>query len=464
MRVLNAQQTRLLQGTARSTQIKVEVYNTSNSTWIDLTNIMYNGVRYNFVNQATWTDDVNNNGANATVTLDRNIYYYNLATLCSSSRTNSLVVIDISKPIRISTTVLPSNMQNPTDWMQVFYGRIYQTDYSTNTFTLDCQDWLGQLLSTWLEPPYLMVGQTALLPGDPAQSDMQQILDYANSLNPLVLNTLYSINGTLGTPFLTGMSPDDPGWGLISFTQQEMACFTALDNINQQIGWVLRQKWNNNINDWALTWFDPLRTNVTSTWTFPPSGWLTNVTTCGLHLGDIRNAIDVVYVDDTSTPQRALDISNGSPFTDPVSIALYGRQYMQIGEEGTVQITANNQAAQMASNALSDLSQPLLDFVLDMPYFFPVELNDIYTFGADYWHFDSDQTLAVINYTHTVETGSVGTTTLGVRGKPTAGTQRWFSRQLQQVTKSFGVINANTSSEATGNLLANGNLGQSSRF
>lgn len=470
MRVLNAQQTRILSNTSRSSQIKVEVFNTTTSTWVDMTKIIYDGVTQNFVKSVTWTDDVNNTGASATVTLNRNFYFYNLATLCASSRTQSLVVIDINKPIRISATVLPYNMQNPTDFIQVFYGRIYQTDWSTYTFTLNCQDWLGQLMSTWLEAPLQLYGTAITIPYTPAQTTMQGILTYANSAllanGTLVLPTLYSINGTSGTPFLTGSSPDDPGWGIPPFQQAEMACFTALDNINQQIGWVLRQKWNNNISNWALTWFDPLRANTTSTWTFDQSHFLENVSQCGLHLGDIRNAVNVVYVDTTGVSQRVQQIPSGlpGPIIDATSIAKYGRQYMQIGQEGTVQITSNVQANQMAVSALSDLAEPLLDFVVDVPFFFPVELNDIYLFKADYYHFDSDQTLAVINYTHTVEDGQIGTTTLGLRGKPTAGTRRWFDRQFQQVTTPYGVTNSNTSAEGTGNLLPNGNGGQSSRF
>ena len=466
MRTVSSAQTKILNSQSRKTWIDVQVY--VGSVWVSMASLF----GFNFIQSLTWSDQIDDAGPVGTVTLWRNIYYYNLSPLVVNSKINLTlgVLTNVNTPIKIFVAPMPQGTtpQN-TDYVEVFYGRIYQTDWSDYSFTIQIQDWCGQLQSTWLENSLFQFKEPN--PAEPSQTTMQRVLDAVNALPGvnLVLANLYSINGYgapgASTNFLTGSSPDDPGWALLNTATQTsntcMATYTALDNINQQIGWVLRQKWNNNVNAWVLTWFDPLRSNTTSTWTFNQSTWLA-VNTCGLHLGDIRNVISIIYTPVLSGTLPTQYYSSGTTLPeDSVSVAKYGRQFMQIGQESTGNITADSDAGNLAANCLSDLSQQLADFEIDTPLFWPVELNDIYTFTANGIHFDSDQTLAVVGYSHSIDPNGIGKTTLTMRGKPTSGVQRWFNKQAVNPTRLLGASNQNIQSELSS--FANASMGQYSK-
>lgn len=477
MRTLTANQTNMLSMSQYSSHVDVQVYNTTTAAWVSLRTLLGK----NFVRTVTWTDNVDSNGATATITLDRNIYFLNLASLVQTFQVYGTygTLIDINVPIKIFSAVMPpSTAPQSQDWMEVFYGRIYQTDWSTNEMQLQCADWLGQLQSTWIENSYGVILPTPGL-GEASQSIMQQLLNTVAAYSgvSLVLPTVYSVNGTGSTPFLTGVSPDDPGWAIASTTAYPtslMTVYTSIDNIAQQIGWMLRQKWNNNIGTWALTFFDPLRTSTTSVWTFSPSTVL-DATTCGVHLGDIRNVVQLWYYNGGSAGGNNIATCATMPSaTYPnsvatASIAKYGRQFMQLGTDSTVGIVGNTLSSTgltdfqtMLGASISDLANPLLDYVVDVPFFYPVELNDIYTFPPDNYHFSASQQIACIGYTHTVDAQSQGTTSLQMRGAPSGGITRWLSKQQQFFTKSLGVVN--TDGSAPTDLHPNSNLGQYTRF
>jgi hypothetical protein len=464
MRTMTAQQTRVMGLNARASFVDVQVFNALTSSWVSLKSLF----GLDFITTVTWTDQIDNNGCTATITLDRNIYYYNLSSLTTTSRiyTTYGILIDLNIPIKVFAAVMPIGLQpNTSDYIEVFYGRIYQTDWATNTFTLQCRDWMDQLQSLWIESSSGIIPANPS-PGDHGQTVMQGILNIVGAYTGanLILNTVYSVNGTSGTPFINGSSPDDPGWVILStdpYPTSLMTVYTALDNLSQQIGWCLRQKWNNNIGAWALTWFDPLRGNTTPIWTYSAGQWL-QVSTCGVHIGDIRNVVQVWY--------SSLTVAQAASGSNSTSITQYGRQFMQIGTDATLAITGVTLTSTgisdyqtMINGALSDLSQPLMDFVVDVPFAPFFELNDMILFKADGWHFSSDQTLAMIGFSHTIDKSTIGTTTLTTRGKPTAGIARWFGRQQQNFTKALGATNTNLLTEGTGNLTPNGTFGQFTR-
>ncbi len=110
------------------------------------------------------------------------------------------------------------------------------------------------------------------------------------------------------------------------------------------------------------------------------------------------------------------------------SIDALGRRYMELAEEGTP-INTVAEADAMVAAALSDLATPPIEFGIDA-YFYPwVQLNDFYLFTANDVHFDSDQSLAIVSYRHTITMDADGrqvfSTDMGTRGKPTCGSLRW---------------------------------------
>lgn len=454
MRTTTTAQKAVLSGQQRSSWAKVEVFSAVTSTWINLASLF----GLDFVQSVEIDDDLNQNGATATVILNRNQYFYNLSPLVQNQAIYATYgnLVDINRPIRISLACTPvSTVPTSADWNICFYGRIYQTDFGPQQYKLTCQDWIGQLNTYWIQNNLTLATTTA-------QANMQALLTLGSP--ELVLGTLYSINGTTGTPFNAG---DSPGWNN-SVAQTTMSMYTALSNISQQIGWLLRQKWNNSVGNYVLTWYNPTRTSTTSLFTFGASNYF-DITQCGLDLTTIRNVIDILWQDSTNNLQLTttrFPNSSSPAYFYPTnnSVTAYGTQYMKIAQEATSQLTLLTQVQLMGNACLQDLGQPVLTQVVSMPLFWPTEVGDLYTFNANGYHYSTNQLLAVQSYKHTVAQGKAGVTELTVQGNITGGTSSWFSRQWFNVQRQFGASNANLSNQQSGNLHPNGNLGQYSNF
>ena len=476
MRAISGSQQQTMNRGVRAIHVDVRVYNTNKAAYVSLRNLY----GFNFIRAVTYQEEIDDNGKTATITVDRSIGTFSIAPTVQTGRVYADYgqLINLNVPIKIFVALLPFGQTpqgiNDPGWLEVFWGRIYAMDWAKNSFTLSCRDWLDQLQSLWVE------NSAGIIPANPggvsAATVMQQILNYAAAL-PLAnlqLPTLYSVNGTSATPFLS-TAPDNPGWAIKStdpYPTSVQSIWTALDNINQQIGWCLRQKWNANIGTWALTWYDPARGNTASQFSFLPSALL-DISKCELHLGDIRNAVQIFYTyagSTTNVPSTYPPAVSGSPnyAYDAVSAAKYGRQFMQLGSDATPLINGATVGSltdfeTLAKNAISDLAQPAVDYMVDVMAFPFVELNDVYYFAADTEHFSQDQLFACIGYTTTID-GQTAKTTLSVRGKPSGGVQRWLARQQQNFTKRIGAVSTNNSSDQNGNQTANSSFSQFTRF
>ena len=457
---VSAGQSQMLQMSGRASFVKVEVRDSTNMFWNNMNAfVAANGQTLNFVKEVTITDNVDQPSASVEIVFWRDVFYYNLSPLMAGSILNiNGTLVDINRQVRISVAVVPLlTVPQSSDYVQVFYGRVFETDFGPDTtMVVQCTDMVGELMSWWNESIFAIGSAGGVF----AETVMQGIINTVISRTSYTpyLNTLYSITGDLATPFKMA---DSPGWALTVSNQESMAVMTALTNINAQIAWLLRQKWNANVGAFVLTWYDPVRTNTTSTWTFTPANVIDgSIQKCGVHLGDIRNVVHVIYKD--ATPGLNL-ATQRYVATDNTSINLYGRQFMQLGEESSFQLNSSTQAALMALGALSDLAQPKIDYVLDVPLFWPAEVTDVYKFTADGRHFDSDQTLAVVGWQHKISSNGLGTTTLTMRGKPSGGIRVWFDRQWYNVRKQYGTYNASPNTDYSFSLTPNSGMSQSSK-
>jgi hypothetical protein len=443
VRTISAAQDRQLTRSSYSVDAKVEIDRTGAGSWVDLTNLQSR----NWVKEITIEDSVDAPTANAIVVLEKKQYYYNLAPLMAASALNSGgVLVTLFRKIRISVAVVPVGLTAAAaDYVYVFKGRINAVDWAGTDIKIECRDHGGELMDCFIESNSLTYGSSA---GVLAETVMQQILT-AQTANLPAAVTLYSITGTGGTPF---QGADSAGWAIKTYKQDMMPTMAALQVLAQQIGWILKYRYNTSVSDYVLTWYDPVRTNTTSLRTFTASQYYA-LTECSVHLGEIRNFVRVFYKDTSGNTQSVTS-------SDATSITNYGRKYMQIAEEATSQINTSTEAQKMSDGCLSDLALPTMNHTVDMPFFWPVEPGDIYTFSANNIDYDSDQKLAVFGFRHIIS-NSKATTSMTLRGKPSGGLNTWFDREAQQVRKAFGGENIIPDSRA--NLYPNGNFTQFSR-
>ncbi len=412
----------------------VEVFNTSNpnftlNSWVSLNDCFGN----NFIKSAVVEESNDQNMATAKVALKRNIAYWNLSPLMTLSAVTGLV--DIYKKIRISFAVMPADVEpSSSDYILKFRGRIAQIDWAADTLQVDCRDDGGDLMDLCLES---LVEYSSDISTQLVETVMQSILNNAAAAAGYTPVTLYSVTGTGGTPF---QGADSPGWALRLFTQQLMPTLGALDVLAKQIAWLVKYKYNSSVADYVLTFWDPSRASVTPVYTFTPSQYRAP-STLERHIGDIRNVVCVRYTDPSGNAQSVT-------VSDAASIALYGRRFFQIAEEASSQVNTSTEALKMANGALSDLAQPNATMQIDVPLFWPGELNDTYTFAANGTHFDTNQNFSVVGLKHSV-TEKTGITSMTVRGKPSGGWQMWYDRMATGVSRKFGA----------GNVLGNFNSG-----
>lgn len=250
-----------------------------------------------------------------------------------------------------------------------------------------------------------------------------------NPVEQVIQNMLDNNRGS-GDGAVTLYTPASPLWNITQFLQQREFTLDAIVALAQQIGWDLRDRWRTGTSQFELTLYEPERSSPTVLFTFGPSDY-GQPTGFAIDLTQIRTHIIVWYGDASDlwpdgTPKRKqIEVS------DSGAIAKYEDLIMEVQEDQTAQIDSSTEGNELANNSLSDLKEPTAEMAVPLMRGFPwVELNDYYTFSANGLHFDSDQSLAVTQYQHTFENGTLKTT-LQLRGKPTIGAQSYLKKRVQ---------------------------------
>jgi hypothetical protein len=161
-------------------------------------------------------------------------------------------------------------------------------------------------------------------------------------------------------------------------------------------------------------------TDLTVNRTFGPSEIL-SIKAASLSRDRIRTKIKVWYGQDPN--KRGYVVVE-----DTAATAKYGGGIPIMGEialDASSQVDTPIEAETFALAVLDDLKEPLFPLNVDLPYFPYVQIGDYLTFEADGVNHDSDQSLAVVKYSHALSSGD-GTTTLYCEGKPSSGKRRWI--------------------------------------
>lgn len=329
--------------------------------------------------------------------------------------------LDVRRQIRVLTATVPQDYTPVSgDFELVFDGfidKVPEPGKRGNSITLECRDEGGFLQDTWIED-LERYGDGSVDETDHVFADLeditQEILD--NWTSGI---TLFSENGTGGTPFLPG---DTPAFNVEAWDVDIQSILDAIRIGANSIGWECRYRWQDNVNDFELQLYEPDRASVSVERTFGPSNYI-DITALDVDVSRVRNAIEVTFYTDPEDDQTKTTIE----VTDAASIARYGRRWMGIVEAQSSAINSAGEATRMADAILSDLREPDRNQEVDMHYFWAAQLGDRYTFSANDVNYTTDQTWAVVGI-RDVLTPTKQRTFIETSRAPSGGSLHWWDR------------------------------------
>lgn len=292
------------------------------------------------------------------------------------------------------------------DKKPMFEGRISAIHWHASPMTIDIAD-----IGAWLVDATIQVAKQYVLPttgpgdGPLLGIVIRTILD--DIVPPAGSITIYEPVTAAFQPVPS--QPQGPG-----------SLLPVIRGFAQEIGWELRYRYDAS-DVFRLTLYEPDRENTTPDWIFGP-GEYRNVTNLETSINNIRNYIKGWYTDSTGSLKYVIS-------KDDVSIAKYGGpngvpRFMQITST-TIRTETDMQA--LCDAVRSDLSEAAADQEIELPYCWPIQIGDVCKFLANGTHYDTDQTLAVVGYTHSFAKGE-GSTTIRARGKVAGAYRIWLTR------------------------------------
>ncbi len=340
----------------------------------------------------------------------------------SSSHGQSL--LRLAQRVRFETAIVPmgTDFDDVPTWAWIttfdgFISKIAFADGGSNRMKIACRDLWAPVQWTFCRPLASNAFQEMVygddVSGVPIEDVIQAIIDDHVPAT--------GIRG--GTPVVD--VPVVPSWNLRERSIGFEPLADVITNKAEQIGFVLRYKWNDVRKEFRLTFYEPDRTSPPTDHTFATEAYET-ITQAEINEENIRNVAEVVYSDRTGTPDN-LGAFPRERFlsSDSTSITQYGERYCQVAEEATSQIDTATEAERLADAIISDLARPVADVILESRFAFFAELNDYDAIEADDRHFQADTEFAITSITHRIDPDEAGgRTTLGLRGLPCGGVDR----------------------------------------
>lgn len=428
MRTISAQQQKILESQGARAHLRIDTYiedisalllesgddllletgdrillDATGSGWIDWTQLLGR----DWVVSADWGETLDEPGLNASIELHYRHYVDSASPYTLGTRLSGY--LNLYQRIRIYTAIMPDEQMAPGsgDWQLMFDGRIDTINLGEATAVLSCRDAITALIIDRQREADGLIATQAM------ESFIQAILD-----------------NSLSTDAPTLYTPTSPSFTILSYNVEPMSVAEAIRDVYLYIGWDCRPKWRSSTSQFELTLYDPDRTKASADYTFDADRYLT-IDQCGIDIANIRNVVVVWYWDGTTT-NGTKAVPKSITRTDTASIAAYGRRWMEITEAQTSALDTPTEVQAFADAILSDLAQPDMTFSVQAPYFWPIELNDLYDFEADGLRFSATQRLAVESYRHTISADGDASTSIQVSGKPKSGRQVWLGRESRQ--------------------------------
>lgn len=234
----------------RSDSFVVEVDRTGSGDWVNLRD--YEGV--DWCDSVEWEDSEENPTTSADIMLRRSFDDMSLSPLMAQSKLNAGgTLIWPKRKIRIKVSNLSRGEFASSGGGLVFDGRIDVIEWNSDPMRLTCRDLGGDLQDAFIETQkvYGTAG------GKNIEDVIQDILDDANT-NGWLANavTLYSPNGTGGTPFNAG---DSPGFAIKEYKQGKESVMDAIQKLARLIGYQCKYRWQSNTSGYELQLYPPNR-------------------------------------------------------------------------------------------------------------------------------------------------------------------------------------------------------------
>lgn len=351
----------------------------------------------------------------ATLTFDRGRGVDSLSPFIDASTFNHLAETPTMHPgsfVVVFTSINAQGLPSINGWNPIFQGRIDAVNVAPGgeKVTIQCRDLAGRALNRWVEPG----------------ANNGTWYDAGMTLEALIEQVL-SDNGFGAGSFQVDGST---GFTTSGYWQSPMPVLEAVRTLAQTIGWDIRC-FPGQVSSGTLTLYDPDRTRTTPHAVLSPSEYL-DVTNLSLNDSDVRNVIDLIYYNaGTRTVRSTEDIAALSADL-AASTTKYGRRFMRLVEGKTSQIDTEAEADRMLTAAFYDLSDPVADQQITLRHWWPVELNDLHQYVANGIHYDQDQTLAVVGYTHQLNPKQPRTI-ITARGRPMAASREWRAGRHEDV-------------------------------
>lgn len=368
-----------------------------------------NILQYNPLMGASWDQDIDNPVGGGQISVDLG----GRAGITSPWHSQSAILdgrplFDVGRYIVIWTaTTERGAVPQEIDWRNAFDARIDDYDpaaSSDDTLSIVCRDRMCDLLDGWIK---------------------DKLVDTGNANIDLALYAL--LTAAFPVPPFTLLTYPEPGPSFFvgTYTQDPMSCLEAMRRLALNTGWDLRGRYGVSGLDpdaFGLVLSSVDRSLAVPSWRFAP--WRYDRPSRMLvSRNTVRNSVRVIPNTADRTPINVFDAT---------SIGLYGDHFLQLSEDRTSHIDTDPEGTDLANYALSDLKDPKAEWVVPMPYWFPVELHDRYEFqpAQDGIHFDAATTLAVSGYRHTLANGE-GRTELRLRSRAAAANREWRSARPQ---------------------------------
>lgn len=368
-----------------------------------------------FMDGASWSEGLDTPVSTGSLVIRRDTTEDSAAPTIGASSINRTSLgsyaplFEKGRAVLISTaTVLQGTNPLSSDIKPMFTGRIDGVHWQDNPMTIDISDIGAWLADAVLREKKAYAGDSTEPGGGPLLGEVIQSM----------LNDAIPAEGDPVELYEPVTSPFQP---YSKDPQDPSNLFPAIRRWAQEIGWELRYRWDNT-DQFRLTLFEPPRSKGVPDWTIGPNEYR-SVSNLSSNIADIRNEIIVQYKDVDGKLQTVTA-------KDQTSIDKYGgpNKISRVWQFPSATIRTAENATSLANAVLSDLSEADADQEIEMPYFWPVQIGDLILFQANGDHYDTDQLLAVVNYSHSFIEGA-GSTTLQTRGKVAGAFRAWVRWQ-----------------------------------
>lgn len=392
MRAVTAGETTLLGSAGKRLAYKVEIQDEVNA-WQDFTAL---GGR-DWVLGISGNESIDDPIPTLNVELRRDHAGVSLSPFRGDSSLNAGgAAVDVGRGIRVSVAYATYGTAPAAgDYRMVFVGTIDSLDFSQPTISVQARNAAGaKLVDNWVrdETTY----------GTPAGRNLD-----------LVIQDII----TAWAPGITLTVPVAPAYLVTEYSQQPESVWDAIRTLAGLIGWDIRIMWNTTASEFRPALIEPARTKTIPDYTFGPA-FIHTVDQLAIDRTFVRNSIRVTYLDAAGAEQS-------TSATDAPSVTRFGEQWAEIirGEGSPIDTLAEANALRDA--ALADLAWPIADQVVQVPYFWPLELGDLYRFSANGIHYDTAQDLASTAHRWRIAPKSARSF-ISVRGKPAGFYLNWL--------------------------------------